>query len=356
MSNMESVAAARKKVAGAYKDWLMETYETQLSEMGSKKTRHQLPAIDPSGAWADVGIQSKPLAWIVEFWKDGNGSWVASLPHSNYPHRLGGSFNSRSPLQGVLSRILPVVRVSDTPRQTEPHPYWEWAMALVFPGRPVFQATGSSGGVIEFDPSSGRLWSPVEGTEINQAYVESGLFKLVPDAERWSGSIDLTYAEATEALAGLVHVNNSLPPEEQNDVADEDDNDAGFADELNPHRASRMEYRLSKADDALRDLLSAVDERLHSCGSDVRQVQRLQYYAYERPRRFALLEVYPTKHAVMLFLKIDPRRVTIEPGFTRDMTATWHFGGIDDLEVTIKSKADLERASALIDLAYGSAA
>ncbi|MBC5805922.1 MAG: hypothetical protein GIX02_01280 [Candidatus Eremiobacteraeota bacterium] len=214
---MESVAKTRKRVAGAYKDWLKETYETQLSEMGSKKTRSQLPAIDVSGAWADVGIQSKPLAWIVEFSRDVNGPWVASLPPSNYPNRLGGSFNSKSPLQGVLSRILPVARVSAAPRRTEVHTYWEWAMAFVFPGRPAFQTKGSSGGVIEFDPASGRLWSPVEGAEIDQPYVESALFKLVPDGERWGAAIDLTYGQATEALARFVHVSNATPPKEQNE-------------------------------------------------------------------------------------------------------------------------------------------
>jgi len=211
MPSAETVAATRKKVAGAYKDWLKEAYETQLSEMGSKKTREHLPAIAPNGAWADAGIQSKPLAWIVEFSKDANGAWAAGLPPSNYPKRIGGSFNSKSPLQGVLSRILPVVRTIESPHRTESHPYWEWALAFVFPGRPAFRTRGSSGGVIEFDPASGRLSSPVEGEEIVQPYVEAALFKLLPDEELWSKEIGLTYADATEALTRLINVDYASP-------------------------------------------------------------------------------------------------------------------------------------------------
>lgn len=221
---MASVADARKGVAAAYKDWLKETYSTQLSEMGRNTTRDKLPAVGPGGAWAEVGIQSKPSAWIVEFSRDGLGAWTASLPASNYPKRLGGSFNSRSPLQGVLSRVLPVVRVSDEPPRADPHPYWEWALVFVFPGLPAFQAKGSSGGVIEFDPATGRLSSPVEGEDIVQPYVESALFKLVPHDEKWSDAIDLTYRQATDALGRFVNVEHAKPSDESahNDSSDED--------------------------------------------------------------------------------------------------------------------------------------
>lgn len=211
MADVDSVAAARKRVAAAYKDWLKETYETQLSEMGSKKTRPNLPAIDEFGAWADTGHQSKPLAWILEFDQQSDGSWTVSRPPSNYPNRIGGSFNSRSPLQGVLSRILPVVRVSENPRRCEQHEYWEWAMALVFPGRPTFRTTGTSGGVIEFDPVNGVLTSRISERDVHQPYVEAALFKLVPEDEQWSPEVNLTYGEATEALARFVHVEYALP-------------------------------------------------------------------------------------------------------------------------------------------------
>jgi predicted transport protein len=319
MADMESVAVARKGVAAAYKDWLKETYSTQLSEMGRNTTRDKLPDIGPGGAWAEVGIQSKPSAWIVEFSRDGSGAWTASLPQSNYPQRLGGSFNSRSPLQGVLSRVLPVVRVSDEPRRAEPHAYWEWALVFVFPGRPAFQAKGSSGGVIEFDPVSGQLSSPVEGEDIKQPYVESGLFKLVPDDEHWSNSVDLTYRDATEALSRLINVEHAAPPEEMLDDDDSSDEDADVDGGSTFTNRQSLEYRLQRSPPQLLQLLADVKARIEQSGRDVMEVPTLNYFAYKSisETNFACVEVYPTR-GIRIFLKVDPTTVEMESGFTRE--------------------------------------
>jgi predicted transport protein len=358
MPDVESVAAARKKIAAVYKDWLKESYDTQLSEMGSKKTRDQLPPIDPAtGAWADVGIQSKPLAWIVEF-RRGTDGWTAILPASNYPSRLGGSFNSKSPLQGVLSRILPVVRISDDPPVAEPHLYWEWAMALVFPGRPVFQTRGSSGGVIEFNPSSGRLWSPVDEDEIDQPYVDSALFKLLADDERWSDAVNLTYGEATSALARLIHVANAEPSEPFSDGGGENDDDDVTPINQGDERRQTIDYRLARADEDLRALFHRADEFLQQLGRDIRITRNQQYYAYSREtmgrRSFASLEIYPTT-GVKLYLIVDPATVEIEPGYTRKMSGLHHFGDIGDLEVIIRTPADFEKSETLMRRAYEAA-
>jgi predicted transport protein len=56
----------------------------------------------------------------------------------------------------------------------------------------------------------------------------------------------------------------------------------------------------------------------------------------------------------MLFLKLDPSEVALEPGFTRDVAKIGHFG-TGDLEVTLASAADLERAAALIARSYAGA-
>jgi predicted transport protein len=352
MPDIYSVAAARKRVAAAYKDWLKESYDTQLSEMGSKKTRDQLPAISASGTWADVGIQSKPLAWIVEFYRDDDNTWKATLPASNHPHRLGGSFNSKSPLQGVLSRVLPVARTSDQPRSAEPHPYWEWALSLIFPGRPVFQSRGSSGGVIELDPATGRLWSPIDDEKFIQPYVDSALFKLLPDDEKWSPTIDLTYIDATRALADFIHVSNAAPPATPSETDDEDETGEDGADTAGARKGQTMEYRMSRAAPELLVLMGAVSEVLKSEGHDVTEVKNQQYYAYRRTKTFATLEIYPRVQTIKLYLRVNPQSITLEPGFTRDMTGIAHFGEVGDLEVLIKSNADLLKAAALIARAY----
>ena len=354
MADMASVADVRKGVAAAYKDWLKETYSTQLSEMGRNTTRDKLPAIGSSGAWAEVGIQSKPSAWIVEFSRDASGVWKASLPASNYPRRLGGSFNSKSPLQGVLSRVLPVVRVAEMPANSEPHPYWEWALVFVFPGRPTFQAKGSSGGVIEFDPISGALSSPVEGDDIAQPYVESALFKLLPDEELWSANVELTYLQATKALAQFINVEHA---EQSNNFAYDDsisDEDAD-ADTAMTNRQS-IKYRVEKSSPELTKLLSQVTGQIKAIGSDVTETWNLNYIAYKTnaEKNFATVEVYPNK-GIRIFLKVDPTTLALEPGFTRDMRNTEHWG-TGDLEVSISNYEDLEKARPLIEFSFKNAA
>lgn len=353
MADMESVVVARKGVAAAYKDWLKEAYATQLSETGSKKTREQLPEIGPAGAWADVGAQGKPLAWIVEFSQGADGKWNASLPASKYKNRLGGTFNWGSPLQGVVSRILPVVRTADDPRLTEPHRYWEWAMAFVFPGRPTFETKGgSSGGTIDFDPTSGRLSSLVDGVDITQPYVASGLFKLVPDDETWNEAVGLTYRDATEALERMINIDHADAPQPSTADDDGEDEDADSGETF-VNRQS-LKYRIEKSSPEMRELLEAVKTKIKVAGANVVQSDTFNYLAFKaNETNFACVEIYPTR-GIRVFLKIDPTTVELERGFSRDMRNIAHWG-TGDLELSIRSAADAEKATPFIAQAYRNA-
>ncbi len=113
-----------------------------------------------------------------------------------------------------------------------------------------------------------------------------------------------------------------------------------------------MQRRMSRATPALLLLMGAVAEALRSSGPDVTEVKNQQYFAYRRTRNFATLEIYPSVKTIKLYLKVDPNSITLEPGFTRDMASLSHFGEVGDLEVLIKSDADLQKAEALIRRAY----
>ena len=54
---------------------------------------------------------------------------------------------------------------------------------------------------------------------------------------------------------------------------------------------------------------------------------------------------------IVLRLKLDPDTVEIEDGFTRDMRGIGHYG-TGDLEVSIKTENDFQKAKALIERAY----
>ena len=57
------------------------------------------------------------------------------------------------------------------------------------------------------------------------------------------------------------------------------------------------------------------------------------------------------KKKIYLFLKLDPKRVPVEPGFIRNVSEIGHYG-TGDTEVTLSSLKDFERAKPLIQQAY----
>jgi predicted transport protein len=53
----------------------------------------------------------------------------------------------------------------------------------------------------------------------------------------------------------------------------------------------------------------------------------------------------------LLFVKVDPAGVQLEPGFTRDVSNVGRYG-TGDLEITLTKPEDLERAMPLIKRSY----
>lgn len=101
----------------------------------------------------------------------------------------------------------------------------------------------------------------------------------------------------------------------------------------------------------LRDLHDLVDDHLRGLGDDV-QVKTLKYYvAYKRLKNFACVEVHPNKGCVTCYVKVDPDSLVLEDGFTRDVRSVGHYG-TGDLEITIRTRDDLERARPLFLESY----
>lgn len=101
------------------------------------------------------------------------------------------------------------------------------------------------------------------------------------------------------------------------------------------------------------ELASAVDEALRGLGEGVNRVERKQYRAYQRLRNFACV-CPPQRSKLLIYLKADPRKIDLMPGFTRDVTGVGHHG-TGDLELQLCSEADLERAHDLLRLSYAAA-
>ncbi|TMD85800.1 MAG: DUF91 domain-containing protein, partial [Chloroflexi bacterium] len=54
---------------------------------------------------------------------------------------------------------------------------------------------------------------------------------------------------------------------------------------------------------------------------------------------------------LLVFVKVDPATISLESGFTRDVSSIGHFG-TGDLEITIATLDDLEKAKPLILASY----
>lgn len=118
-----------------------------------------------------------------------------------------------------------------------------------------------------------------------------------------------------------------------------------------PYQSQDVGYRLAQATQPIKDLYEALKSYLLGLGDDV-QLKQLQYYfAFKRIKNFACVEVYPQAGKVTMFLKLDPDTVLIEDGFTRDVRKVGHFG-TGDLEVTLRTPEDLQRAMPLLVRSY----
>lgn len=122
-------------------------------------------------------------------------------------------------------------------------------------------------------------------------------------------------------------------------------------DEADPYWRNRMGYRLSQASAELRDIYDAVQQFLMGLGDDVQVKELQQYTGFKRIKNFVCLQIYPQARSVVAYLKLDPSTVELEEGFSRDVTTIGHHGS-GDLELSLKSMADFERAQPLLRRAY----
>ena len=108
---------------------------------------------------------------------------------------------------------------------------------------------------------------------------------------------------------------------------------------------------LEELNDEMLDRYEALKAYLLALGDDVQETTLRLYIAFKRIRNFACLEFRPTTGKILVFVKVDPSTVMLEPGFTRDVSQVGHFG-TGDLEITLTKPEDLERAKSFIERSY----
>lgn len=99
------------------------------------------------------------------------------------------------------------------------------------------------------------------------------------------------------------------------------------------------------------DRFEALRAYLTALGDDVQETTLRFYIAFKRIKNFACVEFRPTTGKILVFVRVDPTTVQLEPGFSRDVSNIGHFG-TGDLEITLSGPDDLDRAMPLFKRSY----
>lgn len=115
----------------------------------------------------------------------------------------------------------------------------------------------------------------------------------------------------------------------------------------------KVRQSLEDADKVLQLRFETLKAYLLSLGDDVQFKETDFYFAFRRLKNFACVEIHPTKGKLTLFVKVDPDSVDLaaHKNFLRDVRKIGHFG-TGDLEISILSDQDLERAKPYVERSY----
>ena len=111
-----------------------------------------------------------------------------------------------------------------------------------------------------------------------------------------------------------------------------------------------VEY-LAGANTKLQDLYESVEAFLLALGEDIQKKTLKNYFAFQRIKNFACVEVHPQKSKLLIYAKADFDTLKIDLEFMRDVRKIGHFG-TGDLELTIRNSEELEKAKPILLKSY----
>ncbi|KMK77964.1 DUF5655 domain-containing protein [Alkalihalobacillus pseudalcaliphilus] len=116
-------------------------------------------------------------------------------------------------------------------------------------------------------------------------------------------------------------------------------------------RVKTVSDYLEQANTELADRFETLKAYMMAIGDDVQMKILKHYIAFKRIKNFACVEIHPQNSKILLYLKVKPDTITLEQGYTRDVTNIGHYG-TGELEVVIFNDEDMEKAKLLINMAY----
>lgn len=106
---------------------------------------------------------------------------------------------------------------------------------------------------------------------------------------------------------------------------------------------------IAELSDTMKEIFSSLETFLLSLGDDVQRKDLKLYVAFKRIKNIACVVFY--KDRLALHVRFNPGRVALEEGFTRDVSDIGHWG-TGNLEITLRTLSDLEKAKPLLQRAY----
>jgi predicted transport protein len=101
----------------------------------------------------------------------------------------------------------------------------------------------------------------------------------------------------------------------------------------------------------IQDLFEELKAFILALGDDIQFRPMKYYFVFKRLANFACVEIFPKARKLVVFVKVDPSKVELQEHFLRDVREIGHYG-TGDLEITIKSKEDLQKAKQLLIQSY----
>lgn len=96
-----------------------------------------------------------------------------------------------------------------------------------------------------------------------------------------------------------------------------------------------------------------IEQYICSLDDDIKVKRNKNYIAFKKRKNFVCADIRPKIKKIVLYVKVNPKNITLESGFTRDVRNTSH-NGTGDLEITLTSNEDLNKAFKLINMSYQS--
>lgn len=110
-----------------------------------------------------------------------------------------------------------------------------------------------------------------------------------------------------------------------------------------------FEEHLESRPESIRRMAVAIQEFMLGLDPSMEESPKKFYVAYKISQNIVCMEVQQKR--LLLYLKLDPSSLESMPKFARDVSEIGHYG-TGDLELSVKSEADLVIAKGLCELAY----